>query len=111
MDAPVPLPGGAGARTNREPPRRGLPQRVGPRPLVVLLGVAREGAAQPPPPAAKVDTKGLTAKIKYESVLSGYLGELNGKYKLRVTELVLEPGGYVGEHHHPGTGLRQVTSR
>jgi hypothetical protein len=29
---------------------------------------------------------GLTAKIKFESVLSGYLGDLNGKYKLRVTE-------------------------
>ena len=58
----------------------------------------------------RVDTKGLTAKIKFESVLSGYLGELNGKYKLRVTELVLEPGGYVGEHHHAGPGIRQVTS-
>ena len=30
--------------------------------------------------------------------------------KLRVTELVLEPGGYVGEHHHAGPGIRQVTS-
>jgi len=27
-----------------------------------------------------------------------------------VTELVLEPGGYVGEHHHAGPGIRQVTS-
>ena len=54
--------------------------------------------------------EGLTAKIKYEHVLAGYLGEVNGKYKLRVTELVLEPGGYVGEHHHVGPGVRQVTS-
>src|SRR5262245_19227553 len=67
-----------------------------------------ETAGQNPGP--RVDTKGLTAKIKFESVLSGYLGELNGKYKLRVTELVLEPGGYVGEHHHAGPGIRQVTS-
>lgn len=59
---------------------------------------------------AKVDTKGLTARIKHESVLAGYLSELNGKYKLRVTELLLEPGGYVGEHHHAGPGIRQVTS-
>src|SRR5262245_59644948 len=58
----------------------------------------------------KVDTKGLTAKIKYESPLAGYLTDLNGRYKLRVTELVLEPGGYVGEHHHAGPGIRQVTS-
>jgi quercetin dioxygenase-like cupin family protein len=59
---------------------------------------------------AKVDTKGLTARIKHESPISGYLGELNGRYKLRVTELVLEPGGYVGDHHHAGPGIRQVTS-
>ncbi len=58
----------------------------------------------------KVDTKGLAAKIKYESVLAGYLTELNGKYKLRVTELTLEPGGYVGEHNHVGPGIRLMTS-
>ena len=71
----------------------------------------RTAAAQAAGPTpGKVDTKGLTAKIKYESPLAGYLTELNGKYKLRVTELVLEPGGYVGEHHHAGPGIRQVTS-
>jgi quercetin dioxygenase-like cupin family protein len=58
----------------------------------------------------KVDTKGLVAKIKFESVLSGYLTELNGKYKLRVTELTLEPGGSVGEHNHVGPGIRLVTA-
>ena len=58
----------------------------------------------------KVDTKGLAAKIKFENVLSGYLSELNGKYKLRVTELVLQPGGYVGEHNHLGPGIRLVTT-
>ena len=60
--------------------------------------------------AVKVDTKGLVAKIKFESVLSGFLTELNGKYKLRVTELILEPGGHVGEHNHAGPGIRLVTS-
>jgi quercetin dioxygenase-like cupin family protein len=60
--------------------------------------------------AVKVDTKGLVAKIKFESVLSGFLTELNGKHKLRVTELILEPGGYVGEHNHVGPGIRLVTS-
>src|SRR5262245_18035861 len=69
----------------------------------------RSATAQTPGPTpGKVDTKGLTAKIKYESPLAGYLTDLNGKYKLRVTELVLEPGGYVGEHHHAGPGIRQV---
>jgi quercetin dioxygenase-like cupin family protein len=39
----------------------------------------------------------------------GYLTDINGKYKLRVTELTLEPGGYVGEHNHAGPGIRLMT--
>jgi quercetin dioxygenase-like cupin family protein len=58
----------------------------------------------------KVDTKGLVAKIKFEAVLGGFLSDLNDRYKLRVTELTLEPGGHVGEHNHVGPGIRQVTS-
>jgi quercetin dioxygenase-like cupin family protein len=80
---------------------------------LIALGTSRPataGAQTPGTTPGKVDTKGLTAKIKYESPLAGYLTDLNGKYKLRVTELVLEPGGYVGEHHHAGPGIRQVTS-
>jgi quercetin dioxygenase-like cupin family protein len=57
----------------------------------------------------RVDTKGLTARIKFEEVISGPLAEVNGRFKLRVTELVLEPGGHVGEHNHIGPGIRQVT--
>jgi quercetin dioxygenase-like cupin family protein len=91
--------------------RRDVLQSLGALPLLALVAPASAATAQTSPGGpVKVDTKGLTAKIKYESVLSGYLGELNGKYKLRVTELVLEPGGYVGEHHHAGPGIRQVTS-
>jgi quercetin dioxygenase-like cupin family protein len=80
---------------------------------LIALWTSRPATAAAQTPGAtqgKVDTKGLTAKIKYESPLAGYLTDLNGKYKLRVTELVLEPGGYVGEHHHAGPGIRQVTS-
>ena len=80
---------------------------------LIALWISRPATAAAQTPGAtpgKVDTKGLTAKIKYESPLAGYLTDLNGKYKLRVTELVLEPGGYVGEHHHAGPGIRQVTS-
>jgi quercetin dioxygenase-like cupin family protein len=62
------------------------------------------------PSPVKVDTKGLVAKIKFEEVLPGFLAEVNGKYKLRVTELTLAPGGHVGEHNHVGPGIRQVTS-
>lgn len=60
--------------------------------------------------AGKVEMKGMSPKIKQESVVSGYLTELNGKYKLRVTELTVEPGGYVKEHHHKGPGVRVITS-
>ena len=67
---------------------------------------AQTGVAVP----VKVDTKGLVAKIKFEAELAGFLTDLNGRYKLRVTELTLEPGGHVGEHNHVGPGIRQVTS-
>jgi quercetin dioxygenase-like cupin family protein len=36
--------------------------------------------------------------------------ELNGKYKLRVTEATFQPRGYVGDHHHLAPGIRLVTS-
>jgi quercetin dioxygenase-like cupin family protein len=99
-----------GTMTSGETTRRDLLQGLGTLPWLALLTGSREAAAQTAGPPGKVETKGLTGKIRFESVLSGYLGELNGKYKLRVTELVLEPGGYVGEHHHVGPGIRQVTS-
>ena len=57
----------------------------------------------------KVDTVGVTAKILYEAPLEGYLKELNGKYKLRVTSITIAPGGHVGSHHHRGPGIRQMT--
>jgi quercetin dioxygenase-like cupin family protein len=57
-----------------------------------------------------VDSKGLHSTIKFEQVLSGYLTDANGKYKLRVSETQLEPGGYVAEHQHRGPGIRFVTA-
>jgi quercetin dioxygenase-like cupin family protein len=97
--------------SNEASTRRDLLQILVALLLTALWPEPRRAAAQTAASGpAKVETKGLTAKIRYESVLSGYLGELNGRYKLRVTELVLEAGGYVGEHHHAGPGIRQVTS-
>jgi quercetin dioxygenase-like cupin family protein len=90
--------------------RRDVLQSLAALPLAALLAQASEATAQTPSSPVKVDTKGLVAKIKFEAVLSGFLSDLNGKYKLRVTELTLEPGGYVGEHNHVGPGIRQVTS-
>src|SRR5215216_1930619 len=61
-------------------------------------------------PLSGLGARGLAAKIKFEAVLAGFLTDLNGRYKLRVTELTLEPGGHVGEHNHVGPGIRQVTA-
>ena len=58
----------------------------------------------------KVDTKGVTAKILYEApITGGHVAELQGKYKLRVTEIAIAGGGYVGDHNHLGPGIRQMT--
>ena len=77
-------------------------------PMIALMAHPRTAMAQAPVPV-KVDTHGLVAKIKFEHPLQGYLTDLNGKYKLRVTELTLDPGGHVGEHNHLGPGIRLVT--
>jgi quercetin dioxygenase-like cupin family protein len=92
-----------------EATRRGLVQLLAMAPLFALVR-PREAVAQTGTPVpVRVDTKGLVAKIKFESAVEGHLTELNGKYKLRVTELTLEPGGHVGEHNHVGPGIRMVT--
>ena len=59
---------------------------------------------------AKVETKGVESKIKSEQTASGYLTDLNGKYKLRAVETTIQPGGHIGNHHHAGPGIRLVKS-
>src|SRR4051794_8149226 len=93
-----------------KPIRRTVLQSLAAAPFMALLAQHREARAQTGVSPVKVDTKGLVAKIKFEATLDGFLKEINGKYKLRVTELTLAPGGYVGEHNHEGPGIRQVTS-
>jgi quercetin dioxygenase-like cupin family protein len=90
--------------------RRNLLQALAAVPLMTLLAQPKRVAAQSGGSPVKVETKGLVAKIKFEAPLEGFLTDLNGKYKLRVTELTLEPGGHVGEHNHLGPGIRQVTA-
>ena len=96
--------------TNDEPIRRDVLQALAAAPFMALLARPGEASAQAGVSPVKVDTKGLVARIKFEAPLEGFLTEINGKYKLRVTELTLAPGGYVGEHNHEGPGIRQVTS-
>jgi len=58
----------------------------------------------------KVDTHGVKARILYEAPINGgHLPELNGKYKMRITEITIGPGGHVGDHNHLGPGIRQMT--
>src|SRR5262245_34209788 len=89
--------------------RRTLLQGLAALPLLPLLAPSGGALAQAGSPV-KVTTQGLVAKIKFEAPLGGFLTEINGKYKLRITELTLAPGGHVGEHNHVGPGIRQVTS-
>jgi quercetin dioxygenase-like cupin family protein len=90
--------------------RRQFLQALGAIPVLAVLSQSKSAAAQPGGSPVKVDTKGLIAKIKFEAPIAGFLTDLNGKYKLRITELVLAPDGHVGEHNHVGPGIRQVTS-
>jgi quercetin dioxygenase-like cupin family protein len=57
-----------------------------------------------------VDIKGFHAKVKAELAELGHLSELNGKYRIRVTEVTMDPGGYMHAHHHLGPGLRCIQS-
>src|SRR5438477_6602772 len=57
-----------------------------------------------------VETRGITSKVKIDEVIFGHLTELNGKFKLRATELTFAPDGYIGVHHHIGPGIRYVIS-
>ena len=58
----------------------------------------------------QVERKGTASTIKLEWVMSSHLTELNGKYKLQVTEITFVPGGYVSQHDHAGPGIRYIVS-
>ena len=73
--------------------------------LLVLLYFSQHAMAQ-----QNVDSAGITAAVKLEEVVAGYLTDLNGKFKLRASEVTLAPGGHLGAHHHAGPGVRLVIS-
>ena len=76
--------------------------------VTVLLVVALLGAADRSIAQEKVEARGITSTIKLDEVLFGHLNELNGKFRIRVTEFIFEPGAYLGAHHHVGPGVRYV---
>lgn len=57
-----------------------------------------------------VERKGMASVVKIGGENFGFLGDLNGKYKLVATQTTFEPGGYIGEHNHAGPGIRYVAS-
>jgi len=58
----------------------------------------------------KVEASGIKSQVKMEEIIYGHLTELNGRFKLRATEYSLQPGAFLGPHHHAGPGLRFVVS-
>jgi len=75
--------------------------------LFLALASLTARAAEP----LKVDTREVAAKILYEApITGGHMPELTGKYKMRITEINIGPGGHVGDHNHLGPGIRQMTA-
>ena len=72
--------------------------------VALLCGTGRLAAQE------TVEVRGITSVVKMEEVTFGHLPELNGKFKLRATEMTFAPGGYIGAHHHAGPGIRYVIS-
>ena len=72
--------------------------------MVLLSGTGRLAAQE------KVEARDITPVIKLDEVIFGHLNELNGKFKMRATEVTFAPDGYLGVHHHVGPGIRYVLS-
>src|SRR5258706_13467803 len=58
----------------------------------------------------QVPKAGLETLVKIEKIVAGHLTDINGKYKLRVTQTTYDPGGFISEHDHVGPGIRYVVS-
>ncbi|HEX7914922.1 cupin domain-containing protein [Rudaea sp.] len=75
--------------------------------ILVAVTLSATVAAEPP---ARVEKQGQASKTKIEATVAGHLSGLNGKYKLRASEVTYAPGGFIGPHHHAGPGVRCVTA-
>jgi len=73
--------------------------------FLIVASTASRAIAQHP-----VEARGITPSIKLEEVLYGHLAEINGKFKMRATEVTFAPGAFLGAHHHVGPGIRYVLS-
>ena len=55
--------------------------------MVLLSGTGRLAAQE------KVEARSITPVIKLDEVIFGHLNELNGKFKMRATEVTFAPDG------------------
>ncbi|HEV8525670.1 MAG TPA: cupin domain-containing protein [Terriglobales bacterium] len=55
-----------------------------------------------------VEMKGVKAQKKHEALLGGFFTPINGKLKMRATEVEIEPNGSIGDHLHFGPGIRHL---
>jgi len=78
--------------------------------FTLLLSVALLGGADSLTAQDRVEMRGITAAIKLDEVVYGHMTEINGKFKMRATEVTFAPGGFLGAHHHVGPGIRYVLS-
>lgn len=77
--------------------------------LATLLVVAPLPlGTQMPASHSPVEMSGLRPAMKFEAAVEGFLKPLNGKLKLRASEVDFEPGGKLGDHYHVGPGVRLV---
>src|SRR5262249_16342273 len=72
--------------------------------MALLCGTGRLAAQQ------TIEVRGIRSEVKMEEVTFGHLLELNGKFKLRATEMTFVPGAYIRPHYHVGPGIRYVIS-
>lgn len=78
--------------------------------LTPLLFAAIIGGADRLKAQEHVEMRGITAAIKLDEVVYGHMTEINGRFKMRATEVTFAPGGFLGVHHHVGPGIRYVIS-
>jgi quercetin dioxygenase-like cupin family protein len=83
-----------------------MPRRLALAALLFAVGYAAADAQQP----AAVESNGQHPSIKLDQPIAGHLAELDGKYRLRVTEVTYDAAGYIGPHHHVGPGIRCITA-
>lgn len=79
--------------------------------LLQTIPAALAAAALAPAAVAQttpLDYSGVASAIRLDQVLTGHLTAVNGQYKMRASQIYIDPAGYVGPHQHAGPGIRYV---